>query len=66
MSIADHRFVPLRFVNTNNEGCELHQGQRIAEFCPVIPQIRSASLATQGQALVGGAVNNVSNMVHGS
>ena len=39
VSVVDHRFVPVRFVNTNKDACELHQGQRIADFCPVSPQI---------------------------
>ena len=59
VSIADHRFVPVSFVNTNNEACGLYQGQRIADFCPMNPQIRSDLPAIQGQALVEGAVNNV-------
>ena len=35
VSAADSRAVPVRLINTNNEVCELHKGQRVADFCPM-------------------------------
>ena len=29
---ADNRSVPVRLMNTSNEVCELHKGQRVADF----------------------------------
>ena len=35
-SAADCRAVPVRLISTNNEVCELHKGQRIADFAQLI------------------------------
>ena len=62
VSAADNRSVPVRLINTNNEVCELHKVQRVADFCPTNSAIPPDLPATNRQALVGGTLN-VSNEV---
>ena len=62
VSTADNRFVLVRLINTNNEVCELHKGQRVADFCPINSVISPDLPAPHRQALVGGTLN-VSNEV---
>ena len=62
VSSANNRSVPVRLINTNNEVCELHKGQRVAAFCPINSAIPPDLPATNRQALVGGTLN-VSNEV---
>ena len=62
ISAADTRSVPVRLINTNNEVCELHKGQHVADFCPINSAIPPDLPATNRQALVGGTLN-VSNEV---
>ena len=54
---ADNRSVPVRLINTNNELCELHKSQRVADFCPLNSAIPPDLPATNRQALVGGTLN---------
>ena len=44
-------------INTNNEVCELHKGQRVANFCPITSAIPPGLPGTYRQALVGGTLN---------
>ena len=62
VSSANNRSVPVHLINTNNEVCELHKGQHVADFCPINSAIPPDLLATNRQALVGGTLN-VSNEV---
>ena len=49
-------------IKTTNEVCELHKGQRVADFCPINSAIPPDLPATNRQALVGSTLN-VSNEV---
>jgi len=62
VSSANNRSVPVRLINTNNEVCELHKGQRVADFCPINSAIPPDLPAMNRQALVGDTLN-VSNEV---
>ena len=57
VSAADNRSAPVRLINTSNEVCELHKGQRAAEFCLINSAIPPDLPATNRQALVGGTLN---------
>ena len=62
VSAADNRSIPVRLINTNNEVCELHKGQRFADFCPINSAISPDLPATNRHSLVGVTLN-VSNEV---
>ena len=62
VSSANNRSVPVRLINTNNEVCELHKSQGVADFCPINSAMPPDLPATNRQALVGGTLN-VSNEV---
>ena len=57
VSTADNHSVPIRLTNANNEVCELHKVQRIADFCQSKSVITPNLLAPNRQALVGGTLN---------
>ena len=57
VSAADNRSAPVRLIKTSNEVCELHKGQRAAEFCLINSAIPPDLPATNRQALVGGTLN---------
>ena len=62
VSDADHRSIPVRLINTNNEVCELHRGKCVADVCPINSVVPPNLPATNRQALVVGTLN-VSNEV---
>ena len=64
VSAADSRAVPVRLINTNNEVCELHKGQRVADFCPISSAIPPDLPARNRPALVGGTLDVSNEVAH--